>query len=154
MKAPPRSSWAPAAFTALATVTICSSFSTEQGPAIMAKWPPPIFTPSHSTTMSSGWNFRLQHLKGSDTRFTESTISRLLTRSMSTWLVSPTRPSTVWYSPTDRWMRSPRSWSQFISWSRLASVTPCFSTTIIFSSSVSFESLGSNVFKNKNAAQV
>ena len=95
MKAPPRSMFAPAAFTALATVTICSSVSTEQGPAIMQKWPPPTFTLPISTTLSSGWNLRLTHLKVSETRFTESTISRLSSRSMSTLLVSPIRPSTV-----------------------------------------------------------
>ena len=35
---------APAALTALSTVMICSSDSTEQGPAIMQKLPPPMDT--------------------------------------------------------------------------------------------------------------
>ena len=95
LNAPPRISCAPAAFTAFATETICSSDSTEQGPAIMTKCPPPTLISPISTTISSGWNFRLQHLNGSVTRLTESTISRLSTRSISTVVVSPIRPSTV-----------------------------------------------------------
>ena len=96
LNAPPLSRLAPAAFTALATSTICSSDSTEQGPAIMAKLPPPIFTSPTFTTVSSGWNWRFTHLKVSVTLFTESTISRLPIRSISTLLVSPISPSTVW----------------------------------------------------------
>ena len=95
LNAPPRMSCAPAALTAFATVTICSSDSTEQGPAIMTKLPPPTLTSPMLTTISSGWNLRLQHLKGSVTRLTESTISRLSTKSMSTLLVSPIRPTMV-----------------------------------------------------------
>ena len=99
--------FAPEALTAFATATICSSDSTEHGPAIMTKLPPPIFTPPTSTTVSSGWNLRLQHLKGSVTRLTLSTMPRLPIRSMSTRVVSPTRPSTVWYSPSEMWMVRP-----------------------------------------------
>ena len=62
LKAPPRSSVAPAAWTALAMPMICSSLSTEQGPAMRAKCPPPIFAFPAVTTVSSGWNLRLQHL--------------------------------------------------------------------------------------------
>ena len=43
----------------------------------MQKLPLPIFTSPTSTTVSSGWNLRLQHLKGSVTRVTESTMPRL-----------------------------------------------------------------------------
>ena len=50
-------------------------------------------------TESSGWNLRLTALKGSDTRVTDSTMSRLWIISMSTFSVLPMRPSTVWYSP-------------------------------------------------------
>ena len=138
---------APEAFTALATATICSSDSTEQGPAIMQKWPPPILTFPTCTTVSSGWNFRLQHLKGSVTRFTESTMPRLPMRSMSTLVVSPTRPSTVWYSPWEMCTCSPCSDSQSMSWACFSCSTPLFSTTIIFCS------LRLSV-KMKNAAQV
>ena len=53
---------APLAFTAWATPTICASLSTEQGPAMTAKLPPPTFTPLTSTTVSSGWNLRLAFL--------------------------------------------------------------------------------------------
>ena len=61
MNAPPRSSVAPAALTALATVTICSSLSTEQGPAIIWNKPCPMVTPPQSTIVSCGdddvWGF-------------------------------------------------------------------------------------------------
>ena len=98
--------FAPEVFTALATATICSSDSTEHGPAIMQKFPPPTLTSPTCTIMSSGWNLRLQHLKGSVTRLTESTMLKLSIRSMSTRAVSPIRPSTVWYSPSE--MCTPR----------------------------------------------
>ena len=62
MKAPPRSMVAPLAFTALAMATTCSSLSTEQGPAIRVRLPPPIWVPPTFTTVSSGWNFRLAFL--------------------------------------------------------------------------------------------
>lgn len=45
MKAPPRRTCAPGGLYTLATEMICSSFSTEQGPAITRKWPPPILAP-------------------------------------------------------------------------------------------------------------
>ena len=131
LNAPPRSSCAPAALTAFATYTICSSDSTEHGPAIIAKCPPPNFASPTETTVSSGWNLRLQHLKGSETRLTESTISRLSSKDISIRLVSPTRPSTVWYSPSEGctsilWLRS-----QLMSWFRFSSGTLCFNTTIM-----------------------
>ncbi len=43
----------------------------------MQKLPLPIFTSPTSTTVSSGWNLRLQHLNGSVTRLTLSTMPRL-----------------------------------------------------------------------------
>ena len=93
LKAPPRSRAAPAAFTSRATPTICSSLSTEQGPAMTVKRPPPpMGTPDTSTTVSSGWNFRLAFLYGSCTRMTRSTSSFMVSLSMSMWAVSPTRP--------------------------------------------------------------
>ncbi len=101
LKAPPLSIFAPAAFTAFAMPTICSSVSTEHGPAIMQKFPPPILTPLTSITVSSGWNFLLQHLNDSETLVTDSTISRLSMRSLSTLVVSPIRPMTVLKSPSE-----------------------------------------------------
>ena len=96
---------APDAFTARATVRICSSLSTEQGPAIMAKLPPPIFTrfsplPA-TTTVSSGWKLRFALLNGSVMRVTRSIISSPASRSMSILRVSPMRPSTVCISPSE-----------------------------------------------------
>ena len=95
LKAPPRSSFAPLALTALATSIIWSRLSTEQGPAIKAKFPPPIFTPLTSTIVSSGWNFRLAFLYGSLIRVTDSIISSPLSRSISTLVVSPIKPRIV-----------------------------------------------------------
>ena len=104
LKAPPRSSFAPDALTACAMAVICSSDSTEQGPAIMAKLPPPIltlFSPSPiSTIVSAGWKRRLAHLNGSLMRVTDSMMSRPLSRSGSILLVSPIRPITVWNCPS------------------------------------------------------
>ena len=53
---------APLAFTALAMATTCSSLSTEQGPAMMVRLPPPIQVSRTGITVSSGWNFRLAFL--------------------------------------------------------------------------------------------
>ena len=104
MNAPPRSMLAPAAFTSWAMEMIWSWFSTEQGPAIMAKFPPPTLTPDTSITLSRGWNFRLALLKGSDTRLTVSTMSSPMIRSSSSLEVSPMTPRTVVYSPLDTWV--------------------------------------------------
>ena len=54
LKAPPRSSAAPEDFTSSATAQICSSDSTEQGPAMTEKLPPPIRAFPTVTTESSG----------------------------------------------------------------------------------------------------
>ena len=65
LNAPPRSMCAPEALTDLATDVIWLGVSTEQGPAIIMKCPPPIFAPPTSTTVSSAWNLRLAFLYGS-----------------------------------------------------------------------------------------
>ena len=62
LKAPPRSIVAPAFLTARAMVKRFSP-STEHGPAMTWKLPPPTSTPCpQSTTVSSGWNLRLASL--------------------------------------------------------------------------------------------
>ncbi len=101
MNAPPRRMAAPDSLTAEATAMICSSDSTLHGPAIMAKYPPPMRAFPTSMMVSLGWNFRLACLNGSETRLTVSTISRLFKRSMSTRLVSPTRPRMVTSAPSE-----------------------------------------------------
>ena len=73
LKAPPRSRLAPAACTAPAMVSIRSALSTAQGPAIIARWPPPIFTPATSTTLGSGCASRLASLYGGSTGITSAT---------------------------------------------------------------------------------
>ena len=62
LKAPPRRREAPESFTSWAMPQICSSLSTEQGPAITEKLPPPMRALPTVTTESSGWNFRLAFL--------------------------------------------------------------------------------------------
>ncbi len=59
LNAPPRSTAAPASRTARAAVTICSSDSTEQGPAMSTTSSPPTSTPGASlTTVFSGRHSR------------------------------------------------------------------------------------------------
>ena len=95
MKAPPRRKAAPAFFTSWATKVICPSVSTEQGPGDEGEVSPRRWTPGPAwITESSGWNLRLTALKGSDTRVTDSTMSRLWIISMSTLAVLPMRPRT------------------------------------------------------------
>ena len=131
MKAPPRRKAAPAFFTSWATKVICSSVSTEQGPAMRAKCPPPMAAGPAWMTESSGWNFRLTALKGSDTRVTDSTMSRLWIISMSTLAVLPMRPRTVWYSPLETWTPKFCSSSQWMRcWVR-SGEAPGFKTAII-----------------------
>ena len=107
LNAPPRRRPAPAFLTSSATRQICSGVSTEQGPAITWKLPPPIFTPLTSTTLSSGWNLRLAFLYGSWMRLTSSTISSEAIFPMSTLVVSPTRPSRVVFMPLEKWTCRP-----------------------------------------------
>ena len=133
MKEPPRSMFAPASFTRWATPTIWSQHSTEQGPAIRPKEPPPRVRPASPMGMmlSSGWNLRFTALKGSLTRVTLSTMSRLRSMSMSTFLVLPIRPRTVVYSPWETCTPRPCFFSHSISISVLSGDASCFSTAII-----------------------
>ena len=80
--------------------------STAHGPATTWKWPPPTLTPMpQSTTVSMGWNFLLASLKGSDTRWTRSTMSMLSRTKGSRSEVSPTMPTTVSPVPWDTFAR-------------------------------------------------
>ena len=54
LKAPPRKTVAPDFFAASAIIVHYSSLSTEHGPAMTWKLPPPNATPPTSTTVSSG----------------------------------------------------------------------------------------------------
>ena len=78
-----------------ATVSSCSSLSTEHGPAITWKNPSPTVRPATDTCVSSGWKRRFAALYGSEIRRTSATTS--LARSVSgfTCDVSPTRPRMV-----------------------------------------------------------
>ena len=79
-----------------------SSPSMAQGPAIIARWPPPILTPLTSKTESSGWNSRLASLYGLRIGTTCSTPA--IAWSGSTWSFSssPMTPMIVRETP---WLR-------------------------------------------------
>ncbi len=62
LNAPPRRAVAPAAFTARAVATICSSLSTEQGPAMTPIVPPPTVRLPARTTVGSVFTSRLASL--------------------------------------------------------------------------------------------
>ena len=64
---------APEAFAAFAISRTWSTDSTEQGPAIIPRCPPPTFVPFTSTIVGSGWNNLLAFLYGSCTFNTFST---------------------------------------------------------------------------------
>ena len=95
--APPRSTWAPAFFTASAVSIICASLSTEQGPAMTRSCRSPTVTPGAiRMTVRSGFTSRLASLYGlriGTTRSTPGSDSRpwrtILPRS------SPIAPMTV-----------------------------------------------------------
>ena len=75
---------------ALAISMTCSLLSTEHGPAMTAKCPPPILTPPTSITESSGWKALFASLYGSETCMTFSTAGSTSMDSGSTFVVSPT----------------------------------------------------------------
>ena len=95
MNAPPRKKPAPAFCTSLAISVICSSDSTEQGPATIISFLPPTVRPAMSSTVLSGWNIRFAFLNGSATCTTRSTLRLASMRLGSILLVSPTRPKMV-----------------------------------------------------------
>ena len=131
LKAPPRRTVAPDALTAFAMPTICSSDSTEQGPAISVRFPPPIVTSPTFTTVSSGWNLRFAFLYGSCTRLTSSTMSSDAIRSISSDEVSPISPRIVCLEPTVGCTSIFCSLSHFIRPSNCSLSGLSFSITII-----------------------
>ena len=64
LNAPPRSIVAPAAATTRAVSSVCSRYSTEQGPAISPKAESPICRPLTSITVGSGTSSRATSLYG------------------------------------------------------------------------------------------
>ncbi len=106
--------------------------STEQGPAMTWKLPPPILTPwPQSTTVSSGWNLRLAFLKGSETRLTWSMMSIDSSRNGSMRVVSPMMPTIVSFSPLDTFVLNPRSSIHRTKWSSCSGVAESFTIAII-----------------------
>ena len=122
---------APASFTRRA-MRMRFSPSTEQGPAMTWKWPPPSSTPCpQSTTVSAGWNLRFAFLKGSETRCTRSTMSMDSSRNGSILVVSPTRPMMVSFSPWLTWVCRPFLWIQAIRCSSASGAAFFFRIAII-----------------------
>ena len=106
--------------------------STEHGPAMTLKLPPPILTPwPQSMTVSSGWNLRLARLKGSETRCTRSMMSMLSTRNGSICVVSPTRPMMVSPVPFEMSARRPLLSIQSTKWPIWSSVALSLTTAIM-----------------------
>ena len=122
---------APAAFTRRA-MRMRFSPSTEQGPAMTWKCSPPIFTPCpQSTTVSMGWNLRFAFLKGSETRWTRSTMSMDSSRNGSMRVVSPTRPTMSSFSPWLTCACSPFFSIQDRRWSTAARLASFFKIAIM-----------------------
>ena len=99
LNAPPRSRAAPERFTSSATSQICASLSTEQGPAMTEKLPPPILALPTVTTVSSGWNLPVGLLVGLLHPHDPLHVGVMEILSMSTAVVSPTRPRMVHPTP-------------------------------------------------------
>src|SRR5262249_53323631 len=78
--------------TASATVNVCVSLSTEQGPAISTSWGLPMAQRPTDSTVLRGWKTRLTSLKGTGIGSTACTVGPPRTRSQSTGAPSPTRP--------------------------------------------------------------
>ena len=99
LKAPPRSSVAPAACAIRAAASVWSGVSTAHGPAMGVKVPGPIGTPPTSTVVEDGWFSRLTSLYGLLTRTTSTTpgIARRFSPPKAT--TSPTRPTIVRCTP-------------------------------------------------------
>ena len=132
LKAPPRRRLAPDSLAAFATSSTCSKDSTEQGPAISPRCPPPIFTPDTSITESSGWNARLASLYGSWTCMTLSTLLSTSNRRGSIRVVSPIQPMIVISVPRTTCVSSPRLFTRFSTRDIFSSVVWGFNTIIIF----------------------
>jgi hypothetical protein len=111
--------------------TIWSRPSTLQGPAITAKYPPPILCPATSTTVSSGWNLRLAFLYGSLTRRQVSTTGLASTQLSARSFVSPISPR-MWVSrPTESLMANPMPRSSAQNCCTWAAGAFCFKTMIM-----------------------
>ena len=128
LNAPPRSTVAPASFTACATAVICSLLSTEQGPAIIASFLPPTTVFPILISLGAGWNARFAFLNGSATFMMQWKDSSW---SGSMRLVSPVRPRMVISVPTIGLTDTPRATTALVTVSISCWVVPCFKTIIM-----------------------
>ncbi len=99
-QAPPRSTVAPAAFTARAASRICSRDSTEHGPAITTMRGPPSTTPSpRSMRVSSPLTSRETSFHGCETRMVSATPGKPSKRTGSSGPLLPVMPMATRSAP-------------------------------------------------------
>src|SRR3954469_9491610 len=134
LNAPPRSTFAPARFTAAALDSTCSSLSAEQGPAITITSSPPIRRSSMTMTLFSVLKDRLASLYGSVIRCTSCTPSSTSRSAVSNCRDPPTAPSTVRSAPVDRCTSKPISISLPMTlWTCSSVARSRMTTTMVFS---------------------
>ena len=107
LNAPPRRPVAPSALSWRARPTICSSLSTEHGPAITATRVPPTSSPRALTTVRSRFSSDEARLYGAMIGRTFSTPSPGSRASVSPGRSSPSAAMTVWCVPWITWGFNP-----------------------------------------------
>ena len=132
LNAPPRSIPAPQSFTAFAASNICASLSTEQGPAITAKLPPPKVVFAILTIVSFSQKVLDASLYGSVILFTSETNGKAAMLSASNFDVSPITATTVLSSPFTICALRPLSERREASDFSSSAVADFFSVIIIF----------------------
>ena len=131
MKAPPRSTVAPAAFTCLAIPMSISRPSTAQGPAMTCRRLPPSMTPPVPITLGSGLNSRETILYGFWIGMTWSTPGRISSGTSRSAASSPMAPMMVRSTPRERCGVQPAAWIFSMTWSISAWVAPGLRTMIM-----------------------
>jgi len=132
LKAPPRRSFTPAFARGFAAASICSSDSTEHGPANIASSLPPISTSLTLMIVGSGFVSRLTSLYGWTTRITfqtpgmDSSLPMLMSRS------SPITAITVRSTPTSGTGCNPFSSSILMIFATFPCSAPLSITIIMF----------------------
>src|SRR5437660_5363729 len=122
---------APAAFTSWAIPSVSSFFSTAQGPAMIATFLLPTFTPLTSMIVSSFLNSRPASFQGARIGTTSSTPGMARSGRLASSRSSPITPMMVRSCPFERWGLRPSSRTRSITCSISFSVASGFSTIIM-----------------------
>src|SRR6266571_5219151 len=122
---------APAAFTSWAIPSVSSFFSTAQGPAMIATFLLPTFTPLTSMIVSSFLNSRPASFHGARIGTTSSTPGMARSGWLASSRSSPITPMMVRSCPFERWGLRPSSRTRSITCSISFSVASGFSTIIM-----------------------